>query len=131
METLPYPVCVAFNHCEVQLLPLPWNRHSVTSFDDLSLLGDVDRCTCLTFNRYRNAEVPGEAGWAAAATLHVSGVFPGVCLPQDARQVILEFKPYVRYAWIAHIVWLSPLVTLTARAMRRLSMPKHIGVSKG
>jgi hypothetical protein len=52
------------------------------------------------------ANVLTPAGWAPAKTTAVNGVFQGVLLPGGAQRVRLEFRPYARYAWIAHVVWI-------------------------
>jgi hypothetical protein len=52
------------------------------------------------------ANVLTSADWAPAKTVAVNGVFQGVLLPSGARRVRLEFRPYARYAWIAHVFWL-------------------------
>lgn len=64
------------------------------------------------FHRDWQAQVFVQSGWVPAMTTVVNGVFQGVLLPQDAVRVRLEFKPWVRYAWIAHVVWSLLLVTL-------------------
>lgn len=46
------------------------------------------------------------AGWVPAKTTAINGVFQGVLLPSGAQRVRLEFRPYARYAWIAHVFWL-------------------------
>jgi hypothetical protein len=52
------------------------------------------------------AQVFTQSGWAPAKTTVVNGVFQGVLLASGAQRVRLEFRPYARYAWIAHVFWL-------------------------
>lgn len=58
------------------------------------------------------AATSGPSGWVAAKTVLVDGVFEGVVIPPDAHRVRLEFRPYVRYAWIGHLFWLLMTVVL-------------------
>jgi hypothetical protein len=58
-------------------------------------------------------------GWMPARTTEVNGVFQGVVVPSDAQRVRLEFKPFVRCAWIAHVFWLLLLALLGFRAWRK------------
>jgi hypothetical protein len=70
------------------------------------------------FHRDWRAQVLSESGWVPATTLPVNGVFQGVMLPDGARKVKLEFLPYVRFAWIAHVFWVFVLAALAFQAMR-------------
>jgi len=45
-------------------------------------------------------------------------VFQGVKLAPEATQVRLQFKPYVRYAWVAHAFWLLVAALLLWRRLR-------------
>jgi hypothetical protein len=56
--------------------------------------------------------------WADARTIEVNGVFQGVLLPREAQRVRLEFKPYVRFAWIAPVFWLLLLGFAGFRLLR-------------
>ncbi|MGO9829580.1 MAG: hypothetical protein ACLPJH_05525 [Myxococcaceae bacterium] len=62
-----------------------------------------------------------EAGWVPAQTVAVNGVFQGVLLPRDSRQVRLTFEPNSRYAWIGHVFWGCLAVLLGAQAWRASS----------
>lgn len=64
------------------------------------------------FHRDWRAHVLIQSGWVLAKTTMVNGVFQGVLLPQSAQRVRLEFKPYARYAWVAHVFWLLLLALL-------------------
>lgn len=79
------------------------------------------------FHRDWQARVFDQSGWAPAQTTVINGVFQGVLLPQDVQRVRLEFKPYARYAWIAHLVWLFLLIILgreTWRRKKQVSSPR-------
>jgi len=45
-------------------------------------------------------------GWSEAKTVPIHEVFQGVLLPEGTKKVYLQFNPLVRFAWIAHIIWL-------------------------
>jgi hypothetical protein len=71
------------------------------------------------------ASVRTASGWSAARTVPVNGVFQGVVLPAGTQTVRLQFVPFVRFAWIAHVVWALVLLILAAQAMRmRLVDPR-------
>ena len=69
------------------------------------------------------ASVRTPAGWVAARTVPVNGVFQGVVLPAETRTVRLQFFPFVRFAWLAHVFWAIVLVILALRAMSSYLMP--------
>jgi uncharacterized membrane protein YfhO len=71
------------------------------------------------FHRDWQAKALDQSGWVSAKTIVVNGVFQGVLLPQNVHRVRLEFKPYARYAWIAHVFWLIMLVLLGVKAWKR------------
>jgi hypothetical protein len=81
------------------------------------------------FHRDWQAQVFNQAGWVPAKTTVINGVFQGVLLPQDVQRVRLEFKPYARYAWIAHFFWLFLLVLLGFKAWQRKGNLVSKGVS--
>jgi hypothetical protein len=64
------------------------------------------------------ATVRTVSGWAAARTVPVNGVFQGVALPPGTQTVRLQFVPFVRFAWIAHVFWALVLLILAVQAMR-------------
>ncbi len=77
------------------------------------------------------AQVCGQSGlWVPAKTTVINGVFQGVLLPERARRVRLEFKPYARFAWVAHVFWLLLLAPLGFKAMHRWAVPVGEKVSK-
>ena len=71
------------------------------------------------FHRDWLAQVFDQTGWVSAKTIAINSVFQGVLLPQNAQRVRLEFKPYARYAWIAHVFWLFLLGLLGVKAWMR------------
>ncbi|MDP3696058.1 MAG: hypothetical protein Q8R42_08095, partial [Desulfocapsaceae bacterium] len=81
------------------------------------------------FHRDWQAQVFNQAGWVPAKTTVINGVFQGVLLPQDVQRVRLEFKPYARYAWIAHFFWLFLLALLGFKAWQRKGNLVSKGVS--
>ncbi len=83
------------------------------------------------FDRDWQAHVFSRSGWAPAETTVVNGVFQGVLLPGDAQRVRLEFRPYGRYAWIAHVFWLFLLALLGFTAWRKKHHAGADGVSSG
>lgn len=62
------------------------------------------------FHRDWQARALTNEGWQVAPTVEINGVFQGVLLPSESNRVRLEFKPFVRYAWIAHVFWFLLLV---------------------
>ena len=74
------------------------------------------------------AQVQNGAGWQLAKTIVINGVFQGVLLPPNTQKVHLEFKPYVRLSWIAHLFWVFLLAVLGVRAWkyRRSSHTENI-----
>lgn len=81
------------------------------------------------FHRDWQATALSPLGWAPAKTIEVNGVFQGVFLPPDASRVRLEFKPFARYAWLAHVFWLLLLAMLGFMAWQRRSNTGIYGVS--
>lgn len=71
------------------------------------------------YHRDWSANVQTSAGWAGAQTLPVNSAFQGVALPAGAQKVRLQFLPYVRSAWLAHVFWLLVLTILVAQACWR------------
>jgi|GEM_PF-1525800 len=49
----------------------------------------------------------------------INEVFQEVLLPSEANRVYLEFKPFARHAWIAHIFWFSLLVLAVFKLWQR------------
>jgi hypothetical protein len=70
------------------------------------------------FNRDWEAQVFDGLEWQSAQTIAVNDVFQGVLLPQEAQVVRLEFKPYARFAWVAHGFLALMLALLTFRIWR-------------
>jgi hypothetical protein len=81
------------------------------------------------FHRDWQAQVFNQSGWVPAKTTVVNGVFQGILLPQGVQRLRLEFKPYVRYAWVAHAFWLLLLALLGFKAWRRKQTSGGEGVT--
>ena len=62
------------------------------------------------FHRDWEALAETNQGWQTVQTVEVNGVFQGVLLPPETRRVRFDFKPFVRYTWIAHVFWFLLLV---------------------
>lgn len=59
-------------------------------------------------------------GWSDVRTTAVNGIFQGAVLPEGATHVRMRFRPYARFAWIAHAFWLLVLALLAVQyAVRR------------
>lgn len=71
------------------------------------------------FHRDWHAMALSDGGWIAVRTVEVNGVFQGVLLPSSAGLVRLEFKPWVRYAWGAHVFWLVLLAVLVLTVWKK------------
>jgi hypothetical protein len=74
---------------------------------------------CQNFHRDWQAQVLDHSGWAPAKTTVLNGVFQCVLLSQDTQRVRLAFKPYARYAWIAHGFWLFLMALLGFKAWQK------------
>jgi hypothetical protein len=81
------------------------------------------------YHRDWDAQVFTGSGWTPTETTAVNGVFQGVLLPGDAQRVRLEFRPYARYAWIAHVFWLFLLALLGLTTWRKRRHAGAGGVS--
>jgi hypothetical protein len=66
------------------------------------------------------ARIRTPSGWIPASTRAVDGVFLGVPLPARTIAVELRFEPYVRYAWLAHVLWLAILTVAVLLEIRRI-----------
>ena len=64
------------------------------------------------------ATVRTASGWATARTVPVNGIFQGVVVPAGTSTARLQFLPYVRFSWIAHLFWALVLLALAAQAVR-------------
>lgn len=71
------------------------------------------------FHRDWQAQVFDQSGWLSTKTIVVNDVFQGVLLPQSAQRVRLEFKPYARYTWVAHVFWLTLLALVGFKECKR------------
>jgi hypothetical protein len=71
------------------------------------------------FHRDWRAQVYGRSCWVPAKTVVVNGVFQGVLLPEGTERVRLEFKPFARFAWVAHGFWLVLLSWLGFHTWQR------------
>jgi hypothetical protein len=65
----------------------------------------------LSHKYHRDWQATGrvQGRWEALRTTEVNRVFQGVILPPGTDSVRLEFKPYVRHAWLANVCWLALL----------------------
>lgn len=102
------------------------DRGDLLEFD---VQGDQSSLLILSrqFHRDWLAMVRTASGWEAAGTVAVNDVFQGVLLPEGAQKVRLEFLPYVRFAWLAHIFWLFMLAALIYRAIRLRGSASAVG----
>jgi len=83
------------------------------------------------FHRDWQAHVFGPLNWVPAKTTVINGVFQGVLLPDNTQRVRLKFKPYVRYAYIAHVFWPLLFATLGFKAWQnKINTTKEGVVSK-
>lgn len=73
----------------------------------------ADAASLLLLSRkyHRDWQATGrvQGHWEALQTTEVNRVFQGVILPPGTDSVRLEFKPYVRHAWLANACWLALL----------------------
>jgi len=112
----------------VQVIPAPdaWDDpRKLTRYTPVKILDEGDRLEFETtpcassifilsqkFHRDWQARAFAHDAWQAAETSEINGVFLGVSLPPETERVRLEFKPFARYAWLAHALW-SLLLALT------------------
>ena len=71
------------------------------------------------YHRDWTARAYTNGSWQEAKTIEVNGVFQGVLLPSETQRVHLRFEPFVRYAWIAHLFWLSLLILVGFKYWQR------------
>jgi hypothetical protein len=71
------------------------------------------------YHRHWQALARTDSGWVEAPTLAVNGAFQGVRLPAETQTVRLQFLPFVRFAWIAHVFWAFALLILALQAIHR------------
>jgi hypothetical protein len=71
------------------------------------------------FHQDWHAQVLVQESWEPAQTAEINGVFQGVLVPSDAQRVRLEFRPFARHAWVAHVSWLLLLALLASRARQK------------
>ncbi|MEM9602538.1 MAG: hypothetical protein AAGA11_06725 [Pseudomonadota bacterium] len=67
------------------------------------------------YHRHWRAKALTTAGWQDAETVPVNQVFQGVLLAPGVKEVQLDFVPYVRHAWIAHVFWSLLLLAAVLR----------------
>lgn len=70
------------------------------------------------FHPFWSAEALTKQGWVSAKTIEINGIFQGVAIPPTADTIRLKFKPFVRYAWLAHYVWLLLVIVLAGTAWK-------------
>jgi hypothetical protein len=69
------------------------------------------------YHRHWQALARTPSGWVEAPTLPVNGAFQGIRLPAETQTVRLQFLPFVRFAWIAHVFWAFALLILVVQAI--------------
>ena len=75
------------------------------------------------FDSNWHATALGPTGWKPIKTVEVNGVFQGVDVPANVQRVRLEYKPYVRFAWISSVIWLALFALLAIRAGLQKLLP--------
>ena len=70
------------------------------------------------FHRDWKAVALTSKGWQPTNTMEINSIFQGVSLPIATERIRLEFKPYSRYAWIAHVFWFLLLILLGFSTLR-------------
>ncbi|MEM7376712.1 MAG: hypothetical protein AAF460_04315 [Pseudomonadota bacterium] len=92
----------------------PVEKH-VNLGDRVAFHVDTDGPTALVlsqkYHRDWRARALTTAGWQDAETVPVNEVFQGVLLAPGVKEVRLDFVPYARHAWIAHVFWSLMLVS--------------------
>lgn len=71
------------------------------------------------FHRDWQARALVQQKWLPVKTQEINGVFQGVAIPPNAQRIRLEFKPFARYAWGAHVFWLILIVLLGITAWQK------------
>ena len=73
------------------------------------------------FHRDWRAFALVSGAWTPGQTREVNGIFLGAQVPADAERVRFVFRPWARYAWIAHAFWLIliPVVAFDIGRRRR------------
>ncbi|HEV7877735.1 hypothetical protein [Bradyrhizobium sp.] len=71
------------------------------------------------YHRHWQAVARTPSGWVEAPTLPVNGAFQGIRLPAETQTVRLQFLPFVRFAWIAHVFLAFGLLILVVQAIHR------------
>jgi hypothetical protein len=86
---------------------------------------DTDSVLTLS-QQYHNdwrASVRTASGWQVARTVPVNGAFQGVVIPATSELVRLQFMPFVRFAWIAHVVWVIVILMAVLGRYRHRRLP--------
>lgn len=68
------------------------------------------------------AEVKTEKGWVKVPTMAVNNIFQGVLLPQTSKRVEISFKPYSKYAWIAHLFWMLVFICIIFKSLKKYNL---------
>ena len=82
------------------------------------------------FHRDWQAEVQTADGWLPVQTITINGVFQGVLVPPEIRIVRLQFKPFVRHAWVGHVFWMLLFTSLTFTIFRNNKIMFRLGGTK-
>jgi hypothetical protein len=72
------------------------------------------------------ASVRTASGWQVARTVPVNGVFQGVVIPATSELVRLQFMPFVRFAWIAHVFWVIVILMAVLGRYRHRRLPDAV-----
>jgi hypothetical protein len=72
------------------------------------------------------ASVRTASGWQVARTVPVNGVFQGVVIPATSELVRLQFMPFVRFAWIAHVFWVIVILMAVLGRYRHRRRPDAV-----
>jgi hypothetical protein len=72
------------------------------------------------------ASVRTASGWQVARTVPVNGVFQGVVIPAKSELVRLQFMPFVRFAWIAHVFWVVVMLMAVLGRYRHRRLPDAV-----
>ena len=72
-----------------------------------------------TFHRDWSAAGWIDNAWSEIATVEVNGVFQGAILPEGTKRVRFRFNPYVRHAWLSHLIYAGAFLAILVSLRRR------------
>lgn len=113
----------------IQQLPaLPIER-VISQGDILTFHVDAQKTSLLVlsqkYHRDWQAFVKKKTLWESTKTIRVNKFFQGIKVPTGTQVIQLAFRPYARYAAIAHITWLFFSVILGINIWRNLRGGAH------